>query len=128
MPYVEHVDVSYCRWKPTDYNVRTGTSKIMMPKPLKHTTRGPQTLSFARGSIVGDRQQQKQEQHNNNMHSAAILSTWWISVPCVYVAPCVHVSASACQLSKLARTESGVDRLKQTHTWCHIHCMLISLL
>ena len=57
------------------------------------------------------------------MHSVATLSTWWISVPCVYVAPCAHVSASACQLSKLARTESGVDRLKQTHTWRHIHTL-----
>jgi len=35
------------------------------------------------------------------------------------------VCASACQLSKLARTESllvGVDRLKQTHAWCHTYC------
>ena len=47
MAYVEHVDVSYCHWKPTDYNVRTGTLKITLPKPLKHTTRGPETLSEA---------------------------------------------------------------------------------
>ena len=57
--------------------MRTGTLGITMPKPLKHTTRGPETLSEALPE--GDRQQQKQEQHNNNMHSAAILSMWWIS-------------------------------------------------
>jgi len=33
---------------------------------------------------------------------------------------CVHVLASACQLSKL---ESGVERLKQTHTWYNIHIL-----
>ena len=41
--------------------------------------------------------------------------TVWISVQCMHVAPCMCVSASACQLSILHRTEPGVDRLKQTH-------------
>ena len=62
MAYVKHVDVSYCHWKPTDYNVRTGTLRITMPKPLKHTTRGPETLSEALPEgVLWDRLQQKQE-------------------------------------------------------------------
>ena len=54
---------------------------------------------------------------NGSLYLVALLSACYGSV--------WSVCASACQLSKLARTESlleGVDRLKQTHAWCHTYC------
>ena len=70
-------------------------------------------------NIVGDRLQQKWSNETTVSSHAERVSGSVFSM-CMWHCLCV---ASACQLRKLARANSGADRLHQTYTWCQIQAL-----